>query len=105
MSAQDNMNPQQFFHGSRADLNVGDMIEPGMPGNWAASSRQHVYFTPDEKVAHGFARRIGKTYGEDDPPHVYTVEPTGKYTNDRDYEGPAFKSKSPLRVTAKREVS
>ena len=94
------------FHGTREPLNPGDMVEPGHPSRWSASKRDHVYFTSDPKVAAGFARRLGP--GEDESastPRVYEVEPTGPHTNDRDYEGPARKSRAPLRVIGEHKIT
>jgi hypothetical protein len=105
MSAIDNISAPQFYHGSQAKLSVGAMIEPGHESRWHASSREHVYFSGSKNVAAGFARRQSPSEWSNElsPGHVYSVEPTGPHTNDRDYEGDARKSKHPLRVTG--EVS
>lgn len=101
----DVLNPQQFFHGSRARLNVGDLVEPGHDlafGSGAPDS--HVYFTPDRDVATNSAQEQMPRAGAQRP-HLYEVEPTGDY--DRDNAEPEFesyRSQSPLRVKRRYDV-
>ena len=86
----------QWYHGSRRPLS--ESVEPGHAPNWSVSSTAHVYFTNNPSVAMGFARK-----GEGGTPTVYSVEPTGSHTKDRDYEARpgelARKSTAPLKVT------
>lgn len=86
------MSEPQFFHGTKAKLNPGDLVEPGHPANDAQSKPGHVYFTNSPKVASGFSRGGS----------VYEVEPTGPHTRDSGYEArpgeKSRKSKSPLVV-------
>jgi Rifampin ADP-ribosyl transferase len=91
MTASDALSGPQF-HGTKANLNEGDLIEPGHPPNDSMTKPGHVYFTNTPKVAAGFSRG-GK---------VYRVEPTGKHTRDSGYEArpgeTSRKSKEPLVV-------
>lgn len=97
------LNPQQFYHGSpdeisgsvtsaqsRSDKSSG----PGV-GN---SDRQN-YFTTDRDVAYDHALGKGnEKYGYGNyTPHVYSVEPTGKFSADKHMDQ-SFKSPHPLKV-------
>jgi rifampin ADP-ribosylating transferase len=68
-----------FFHGTRADLQVGDMLNAGGASNYQAGlTMNHIYFTALVSGA-GLAAALAK--GEQ-PPRVYVVEPTGVFEND-----------------------
>jgi hypothetical protein len=68
-----------FFHGTKADLRVGDLLTPGFRSNYKASVvMKHVYFTSIPKGA-GLAAEIAKGSGR---PRVYIVEPLGDFEND-----------------------
>jgi hypothetical protein len=89
--------PGPHYHGTKADLEPGDLIRPGThPPTWPDESdepRQHVYFSPRLNY-------VTENYG----PNVYEVEPTGDYTHDAEYNNRRmFKSVHPLRVV--RQVS
>jgi Rifampin ADP-ribosyl transferase len=103
MTAHDAMNKTQFFHGTRADLKPGDLIEPGHGKNWDASHSTKVYFG-DRDVANRFATGDHFSPGEKPgQPKVYPVEPTGKHWKNANVEGNARASRSPLRVTGPAE--
>jgi len=68
-----------FFHGTKADLQVGDLLTPGFRSNYKASVvMNHIYFTSIPKGA-GLAAEIAKGSGR---PRVYIVEPLGDFEND-----------------------
>jgi hypothetical protein len=68
-----------FFHGTRADLRVGDLLAPGFRSNYKDSVvMNHIYFTSIPKGA-GLAAEIAKGSGR---PRVYVVEPLGDFEND-----------------------
>jgi hypothetical protein len=68
-----------FFHGTRADLRVGDLLTPGFRSNYKASVvMNHIYFTSIPKGA-GLAAEIAKGSGR---PRVYVVEPLGDFEDD-----------------------
>lgn len=68
-----------FFHGTKADLRVGDLLTPGFRSNYKASVvMNHIYFTSIPKGA-GLAAEIAKGSGR---PRVYIVEPLGDFEND-----------------------
>ena len=68
-----------FFHGTKADLRVGDMLTAGFTSNYRDGLvMNHVYFTALSKGA-GLAAEIARGSGR---PRVYVVEPTGAFEND-----------------------
>ncbi len=71
--------PGPFFHGTKADLGVGDLLTAGGESNYQADLRMnHVYFTALPNTA-GLAAALAKGDG---PERVYVVEPTGPFEND-----------------------
>ena len=94
-----------FFHGTRADLRVGDLLTPGFRSNYRPEVvMNHIYFTALLDGA-GLAAELAA--GEGDP-RVYAVEPTGEYEDDpnvTDKKFPgnptrSYRSSAPLRVVA-----
>ncbi len=68
-----------FYHGTRADLQIGDMLTAGRMSNYHADViMNHIYFTAMVNGA-GFAAALAKGYGHE---RVYIVKPTGSYEND-----------------------
>lgn len=101
--ATDPPNPV-FYHGTKADLQAGDLITPGYQSNYGARRQaKWVYFTATVDAATwGAELAVGEGRGR-----IYTVEPTGPYENDpnlTDKKFPGNPTKSyrtahPLRVT------
>lgn len=92
-----------FFHGTKADLRVGDHLTAGFPSNYRPEIvMNHVYFTALRDGA-GLAAELAAGDGE---PRVYAVEPTGEFENDpnvTDKKFPgnptrSYRSAQPLRV-------
>ena len=68
-----------FFHGTKADLEVGDHLTAGFRSNYRPEVvMNHVYFTALRDGA-GLAAELAAGNGE---PRVYVVEPTGAFEND-----------------------
>lgn len=97
-----------FFHGTRADLRLGDLLTAGFRSNYRDSVvMNHIYFTALSKGA-GLAAEIAKGDGQ---PRVYIVEPTGEFENDpnvTDKKFPgnptrSYRSKLPLRIIGELE--
>lgn len=97
-----------FFHGTKAQLEVGDLLRAGFNSNYRPEVvMNHIYFTALTDGA-GLAAEITALDGE---PHVYEVEPTGDFENDpnvTDKKFPgnptrSYRSTAPLRVV--REVT
>ena len=68
-----------YYHGTRADLKPGDLIEPGYTSNFG-SRRQanHVYLTATlDAAVWGAELAVG-----DGPGRIYIVEPTGSIEDD-----------------------
>ncbi|WP_020097767.1 NAD(+)--rifampin ADP-ribosyltransferase [Microbacterium sp. 11MF] len=101
MSAADETGP--FFHGTKADLDVGDLLTAGRRSNYRPSIvMNHIYFTAQRDGA-GLAAELAAGDGE---PRVYRVEPTGPFEDDpnvTDKKFPgnptrSYRSTDPLRV-------
>ncbi len=96
-----------FFHGTKADLQAGDLLSAGFRSNYRPEIvMNHIYFTAIKDGA-GLAAELAAGGGA---PRVYEVEPTGTYENDpnvTDKKFPgnptrSYRSTDPLRVV--REV-
>jgi len=97
------MNSQHFFHGTKANLKQGDLIEPGYNSNYGSRKKAHyVYFTATMDAAiWGAELALG-----DSPGRIYLVEPTGPFEDDpnlTDKKFPgnptkSYRSRNPLRV-------
>ena len=92
-----------FYHGTKAYLQVGDLLTAGFRSNYDDSIvMNHIYFTALSKGA-GLAAEIAKGDGK---PRVYIVEPTGAFENDpnvTDKKFPgnptrSYRSKLPLKI-------
>jgi Rifampin ADP-ribosyl transferase len=92
-----------FYHGTRADLQVGDLLTAGANSNYKSELKMnHIYFTALVNGA-GLAAELAKGNGE---PRVYVVEPTGSFENDpnvTDKKFPgnptrSYRSKDPLEI-------
>ncbi len=71
--------PGPFFHGTRADLRVGDLLRPGRPTNYGSGRVSgHIYVTAS---AAGAPLAAALAHG-DGPARVYRVEPLGALEDD-----------------------
>jgi hypothetical protein len=72
-----------FFHGTIAELSVGDFLTAGHRSNYRpAIVMNHVYFTAVVDGA-GLAAEIATELAQGEAlPRVYQVEPTGEFEND-----------------------
>jgi hypothetical protein len=97
-----------FYHGTKANLKQGDLIEPGFNSNYGKGKKaSYVYLTATLDAAiWGAELALG-----DAPGRIYIVEPTGPIEDDpnltdKKYPGnptKSYRTKSPLRVSG--EVS
>ena len=94
-----------FYHGTKADLQVGDLLTPGGGSNYKADLiMNHIYFTALVNGA-GLAAALAKGEGRE---RVYIVEPTGSFENDPNVTNKKFpgnptrsyRSQAPLRIVA-----
>jgi rifampin ADP-ribosylating transferase len=68
-----------FYHGTKADLHIGDFLTPGNISNYQEEVvMNHIYFTGIINGA-GLAAALAKGDGR---PRVYAIEPTGSFEND-----------------------
>lgn len=68
-----------FYHGTKADLQIGDILTPGGRSNYKEDLvMNHIYFTALVNGA-GLAAALAKGEGRE---RVYIVEPTGSFEND-----------------------
>ena len=92
-----------YYHGTRADLQIGDLLSPGYNSNFGAGKRASwIYFSATleaaiwgAELAHGDTRQ-----------RIYIVEPTGSMVDDpnltdKKYPGnptKSYRSQQPLRI-------
>lgn len=94
---------EKFFHGTKANLKKGDLIEPGFNSNFGKRKKtSFVYLTATlDAATWGAELSIGEG-----PGRIYIVEPTGPIEDDpnlTDKKFPgnltkSYRSRSPLRV-------
>ncbi|GAB3350578.1 NAD(+)--rifampin ADP-ribosyltransferase [Lysobacter tyrosinilyticus] len=78
MSATD-ANPKRYYHGTRADLQPGDLIKPGFPSNYGSRREaRYVYLTGTlDAATWGAELAQGEGRGR-----IYVVEPMGPIADD-----------------------
>lgn len=94
---------QRFYHGTKANLKQGDLIEPGFNSNYGKGKKaSYVYLTATlDAAVWGAELALGE-----EPGRIYIVEPTGPIEDDpnltdKKYPGnptKSYRSKSALRV-------
>ena len=102
MYARDVQPGNAFYHGTRADLALGDLISPGFGSNFADRALSHIYFSASLEAA-TWGAELAKGDGRG---RIYVVEPTGAYEDDphltdRKFPGnrtASYRSRDPLRV-------
>jgi hypothetical protein len=95
---------QQLFHGTKADLKPGDLIEAGRDSNYGKRKKaKYVYLTATlDAATWGAELAVGEGRGR-----IYIVEPTGPIEDDpnlTDKKFPgnptkSYRTRDPLRVT------
>ncbi|HLF35033.1 MAG TPA: NAD(+)--rifampin ADP-ribosyltransferase [Cyclobacteriaceae bacterium] len=92
-----------FYHGTKADLKVGDLLTAGGDSNYQPELKMnHIYFTALVNGA-GLAAALAKGDGRE---RVYIVEPTGSFENDSNVTNKKFpgnptrsyRSQEPLKI-------
>ncbi len=92
-----------FYHGTRADLKIGDLLTAGGNSNYKDEFKMnHIYFTALVNGA-GLAAALAKGDGHE---RVYVIEPTGSFENDpnvTDKKFPgnptrSYRSEAPLKI-------
>lgn len=95
--------PGPFFHGTKADLKPGDLLEPGYSSNFGERTKaNYIYLTATlDAATWGAELSVGQGRGR-----IYRVEPTGPFeddpnlTNQRFPGNPtrSYRTRQPLRV-------
>jgi hypothetical protein len=109
LTVLDEVTEWTHYHGTRADLRTGDLIEPGHAANFGATPRSanFVYFARTlDAATWGAELAAGEERGR-----IYLVEPTGEVEDDpnltnKKFRGnptKSFRSRAPLRVTGELE--
>jgi rifampin ADP-ribosylating transferase len=103
LSRNNPADPGPFYHGTKADLQVGDLLTPGGNSNYKNDLiMNHIYFTAMVNGA-GLAAALAKGDGRE---RVYIVEPTGAFEHDpnvTDKKFPgnptrSYRSQAPLKI-------
>ncbi|MBB3753608.1 rifampin ADP-ribosylating transferase [Mycolicibacterium sp. BK634] len=96
-----------FFHGTIADLRVGEFLTAGRPSNYRPEIvMNHIYFTALVDGAGLAAEVAAELAAGEAVPSVYEVEPTGEFENDPNVTDKRFpgnptrsyRSSAPLRI-------
>lgn len=107
MYAKDVPPGQTFYHGTKADLKVGELLAPGYGSNFVERELKHIYFSATlEAATWGAELAQGEGRGR-----IYLVEPTGGYEDDpnltdKKFAGnvtASYRSRDPLRVVGEVE--
>ncbi|PTX99009.1 NAD(+)--rifampin ADP-ribosyltransferase [Opitutus sp. ER46] len=95
--------PPPYYHGTRIDLKIGDLICPGYASNYGQRRKaNHVYFAATlEAAVWGAELAVGDGTGR-----IYIVEPTGPFVDDPNLTDKRFpgnptksyRSKAPVRI-------
>ena len=94
---------QTFFHGSKADLRIGDLIEIGITSNYGQKKKaKYIYLTATLDAAIWGAELAAGV----EPERIYLVEPTGPIEDDpnltdKKFSGNptmSYRSKHPFKV-------
>jgi rifampin ADP-ribosylating transferase len=91
-----------FYHGTKADLAVGDLIRPGFGSNFVERGLKHIYFSATLDAA-TWGAELAKGDGRG---RIYIVVPAGAFEDDpnlTDKKFPgnmtaSYRSAEPLRV-------
>ncbi len=93
-----------FFHGTKAELRIGDLLEPQHLSNYQDKKSNYIYFTATLDAAKWGAELATSNAKE----RIYIIEPLGDFENDpnlTDKKFPgnptrSYRSKSPLKIIA-----
>jgi dephospho-CoA kinase len=94
--------PRIFYHGTRADLEPGDLLHPGYSSNYTDRRSPWIYFSETLNAA-TWGAELAKGEGRE---RIYVVEPTGSFMDDPNVTNKRFpgnptksyRSQQPLRI-------
>lgn len=96
-----------FYHGTKANLSVGDLLTTGHPSHFEKErTLRHVYFSALMEPAIWGAELAMSLSGLDGRGHIYIVEPTGPFEDDPNLTNKRFpgnpsrsyRTREPLRI-------
>ena len=98
------LDPGPFFHGTKAKLDIGDLLEPLHFSNYQDKKSNHIYFTATLEAAK-WGAELAKSNSKE---RIYIVEPLGDFENDPNLTDKRFpgnptrsyRSTSPLKIIA-----
>ncbi len=101
---KDVLDPGPFFHGTKAELEIGDRLEAQHQSNYQDKKSNYIYFTSTLDAAKWGAELAASQSKE----RIYIVEPLGEFENDPNVTDKRFpgnptrsyRSKSPLKIVA-----
>src|SRR5690554_5551864 len=93
-----------FFHGTKVELKIGDLLEPQHLSNYQDKKSNYIYFTATLEAAKWGAELARSNSKE----RIYIVEPLGEFENDPNLTDKRFpgnptrsyRSKYPLKIVA-----
>ena len=93
-----------FFHGTKAELKIGDLLKPQYMSNYQNKKSNYIYFTATLDAAKWGAELAANNSKE----RIYIVEPLGEFENDPNLTDKRFpgnptrsyRSKYPLKIIA-----
>ena len=93
-----------FFHGTKVELNVGDLLKPNNLSNYQNKKSNYIYFTATLDAAK-WGAELAKSNSKE---RIYLVEPLGEFENDPNLTDKRFpgnptrsyRSKYPLKIIA-----
>jgi rifampin ADP-ribosylating transferase len=96
-----------FYHGTKAELEIGSLLRPGFGSNFVERGLKHIYFTATLEAA-TWGAELAKGEGRG---RIFIVEPTGPFEDDpnlTDKRLPgnmtaSYRSADPLRITGEVE--
>lgn len=101
---QDVLDQGPFFHGTKAQLKIGDLLEAQNRSNYQDKKSTYIYFTASLEAAKWGAELAASDAKE----RIYIVEPQGEFENDPNLTDKRFpgnptrsyRSKAPLKIVA-----
>ena len=104
MNSKNVLDKGPFFHGTKAELKIGDLLEARYVSNHQDKKSNHIYFTATLDAAKWGAELATSGLKE----RIYIVEPLGDFENDPNVTDKRFpgnptrsyRSKSPLKIIA-----
>jgi hypothetical protein len=97
--------PGPFYHGTKADLKAGDLLEPGYSSNFGERRKAHYVYLTATVDAATWGAELATGEG---PGRIYRVEPTGPVEDDPNLTDKRFpgnptrsyRTQQPLRVVS-----